>query len=127
MKTICVLLIAVLWAGCGYSSKSTTPVQPGVVPKLNTLVPDSATAGDPAFTLTVNGTGFAANAMLKWNGAVQPTTYVNGNQVTAAIAATNLGTPGSVSITVTNPGTPGGQYGGGTQSETSNMVSFTIN
>jgi len=127
MKIICVFLIAILWAGCGYSNKTTTPAQPGVVPAVAALVPDNANAGDPAFTLTVNGSGFAANAMVKWNAAVQPTTYVNGNQVTAAIPATNLGTPGSVSVTVTNPGTPGGQYGGGTQSETSNMVTFTIN
>jgi IPT/TIG domain len=127
MKIICIFLIAILWAGCGYSNKSNTPAQPGVVPKLNALVPDSANAGDPAFTLTVNGTGFATNAMVKWNGAVQPTTYVTGSQLTAAIAATNLGTSGPVSVTVTNPGTPGGQYGGGTNSETSNMVTFTIN
>jgi len=127
MKMLCVLLLAILWAGCGYSNKMTTSPQPGVVPKLNALLPDNVNAGAPAFTLTVNGSGFAANAMVKWNGAVQPTTYVTGNQLTAAIAATNLGTPGTVSVAVTNPGTPGGQYGGGTNSETSNMVTFTIN
>jgi len=126
MKMICVLLLAILWAGCGYSNKMTTPSQPGVVPKLNALLPDNVNAGDPAFTLTVNGSGFVTNSTVNWNGMVQPTTYVSASQVTAAIAATNLGTPGTVPITVTNPGTPGGQYGGGTKSETSNVVNFTI-
>ena len=40
----------------------------------------------------------------------------------AAIPATAIATPGTVPVTVTKPGTPGG----GTASETSNAVNFTV-
>ena len=76
--------------------------------------------------LTVNGSGFNANAVVKWNGVAQPTTYVNGSQVTAAIAAGTDSMPGMFAVTVTNPGTPPGQYGGGTSAETSNAMTFTV-
>jgi hypothetical protein len=130
MRMISVLLLVILWTGCGYdSSSNTTPPQPGVVPKIAGLAPDNASLGDPGFTLTVNGSSFATNAVVNWNGAIQPTTYVTGQRLTAAIAATNLTTPGTVPVTVTNPGAPGGGLygGGGTQSETSNVMNFTIN
>src|SRR5262245_46971279 len=130
MRMISILLLVILWAGCGYDSSSkTTPPQPGVVPKLTALVPENANAGDPGFTLTVNGSGFGTKAVVNWNGTGQPTTYISGQQLTAAIDGTNLSMPGTVPVTVTNPGTPGtgGPYGsGGTMSETSNVVNFTI-
>ena len=66
---------------------------------------------------------------MKWNGTSQPTTYLTGKQLTAAIAATNVATAGTASVTVMNPGKPGGgMYGaGGTKSETSNAMNFTVN
>jgi len=79
--------------------------------------------------LTVNGSSFATNAVVNWNGAPQTTTYVTGKQLMAAIPATAIATPGTVPVTVTNPGTPGsgGPYGGGgTASETSNAMNFTV-
>jgi hypothetical protein len=124
------LLLVILWVGCGYdSSGNTTAPQPGVVPKLTALVPDNASAGDPGFTLTVNGSGFGTKAVVNWNGTAQPTTYITGQQLTAAIPATNLSMPGTIPVTVTNPGTPGsgGPYGGGgTMSETSNAMNFAV-
>jgi hypothetical protein len=128
MKRILVLLLTMFSLGCGYSNNA-APQQPGVVPNIATLAPNNANAGDPTFVLTVNGTHFASNASVKWNGAIQPTTFVSDTQVNAMIPATVLATAGTAQVTVTNPGTPGGgQYGGGgTRSETSNMMAFTIN
>ena len=128
MKITLVLLLAMFSFGCGYSNNA-APQQPGIVPSIATLAPNNANAGDPAFVLTVNGSSFATNASVKWNGASQPTTFVSGTQITAMIPATVLANPGTAQVTVTNPGTPGtGQYGGGgTRSETSNSMSFTIN
>lgn len=124
MRMLPVLLLITLSAGCGYSSKSTPP-QPGVMPTITGLVPDNASAGS-AVALTVNGTNFATNAVVKWNGVAQPTTYVTANQLTSAVAAATVSMPGMVPITVTNPGTPPGPYGGGTSSETSNSMTFTV-
>jgi len=100
------------------------------MPAVSQLVPNTANSGDPQFTLTVNGSNFATNAAINWNGTKQTTTRVTGSQLTATIPATAIATPGTVPVTVTNPGTPGsgGIYGsGGTASATSNTMNFTVN
>jgi hypothetical protein len=131
MKTVSVLLLAILWCGCGgYSSPSQPAPQPAIVPVVAAIIPNTANAGAPSFTLTVNGSKFNNNAVVNWNGA-RTTTHVTAQQLTAAIAAADVATAGRVKVSVTNPGsnTPGGPYGGGgsTPSATSNTTDFTIN
>ena len=132
MKIFSVTLLAVLSSfplACGYSSKTPTPAQPGAMPAISQLAPNSTSHGTPALVLTVNGSNFSATAVVNFNGAAQTTTQVSGNQLTATIAASDLATAGTVPVTVTNPGTPGmGIYGsGGTLAETSSPMNFTIN
>ena len=132
MKTISVLLLTILWLGCGgYSSPSAASPKAGTVPAISTIIPNTANHGDPGFTLTVNGNSFNTNAVVNWNGAAQATTQPAMNQLTVAIPASAIATAGTVKVTVTNPGssTPGGPYGGGSNvnSETSNSMTFTIN
>ena len=131
MKTASVLLLAILSCGCGgYSAPMTAPPKAGFVPVIAEIMPNTANHGDPAFTLTVNGSTFNANAAVNWNGVAQTTAHPAMNQLTVAIPASAIATAGSVKVTVTNPGssTPGGPYGGGssTMSETSNSMTFTI-
>jgi hypothetical protein len=130
MKAICVLLLAMLSFGCGYSSPKTTPPQAGIVPAISQIMPNTASAGGQGFTLTLNGSSFNANAVVNWNGTAQTTNHPAMNQLTVAIPASAIATAGTVMVTVTNPGssTPGGPYGGGgsTMSETSSSVLFTI-
>jgi hypothetical protein len=131
MKIISVLLLTLLWSACGgYSSPSTTPPQPGIVPTIAALVPNTANHGDSAFTLTVNGSSINANAVVNWNGMAQTTAHPAANQLTAMIPASDIATAGTVPVTVTNPGssTPGGPYGGGssTMSETSAPMNFMV-
>jgi len=128
MKTISVLLLAMLISGCGGYGNSMAPTpQPGAIPVITELVPNSAKAGSPAFILTVNGSGFNSDAIVNWNGS--KTTFVSGKQLTAAIPASAVATPGTVTVTVTNPGhAGGGAYGsGGTMAETSASMNFTVN
>ena len=128
MKTVPRMLLAGLLAiglACGYS-KHTTPPQAGTMPAITQLSPNNANAG-AAFTLTVNGSNFASNAAVNFNGAAQTTTHVSANQLTAAIPGSADMNSGTVPVTVTNPGTPGGLYGGGTLPETSAPMNFTIN
>jgi hypothetical protein len=129
MKTISVLLLTMACLGCGYSAPKGTAPQPGVMPAVTQLVPNTANSGDPQFTLTVNGSNFAADAVINWNGAQQSTGRMTAGQLTATIPASAVAAPGSVPVTVTNPGKPGGGiYGsGGTTSETSNAMTFTVN
>ena len=129
-KTIILAGLLATGLACGgYNSmsKSTTPAVGGNMPTMSQLAPGSMTAGSASFVLTVNGTNFAANAVINWNGAAQSTTHVSANQMTAAIPAASVAAAGMVTITVTNPGTAGGMYGGGTLAETSNSMTFTVN
>ena len=127
--TLLVALIA-LTVACGYSAKMAAPVA-GTLPTIATLNPGSATAGAPAFTLTVNGTNFGTKATVNWNGAAQTanTTFVSASQLTVALPASAIAAAGIVTVTVTNPGTSGtGIYGtGATLPETSTPMDFMVN
>lgn len=113
---------------CGYSSKATTPAQPGAMPTIAELIPAGINSGGPAFIMTVNGSNFSSTATINWNGVAQPSMHVSANQLTATIPGSDIATPTTVSITVTNPGTTGtGAYGsGGTTAETSSPMTFTV-
>src|SRR6267378_2597180 len=89
MKTVSVFLLAILSFGCGgYSSPKTPPVQAGAVPVVAAIVPNTANHGDPAFTLTVNGNTFNANAVVNWDGVAQTNTAQPAmNQLTVAMPA----------------------------------------
>jgi hypothetical protein len=129
MRMISVLLLAMLVSGCGYSKPMNSSPQPGAVPVISQLVPNSAKAGEPGFTLTVNGSNFNLDAFISWNGSKQGTTYLTGSQLTTTIPMSDVAAAGTVSVTVTNPGHAGGGiYGAnGTATETSSPMNFTIN
>jgi hypothetical protein len=100
-------------------------VNPGVgnpVPTITTLLPNSATVGGAAFTLTVNGMNFVSGAVVNFNGVAMTTTFVSVAQITAAIAAPDVATAGHVNVTVTNPA-PGG---GTTTNQVFTIVSFVL-
>jgi hypothetical protein len=78
------------------------------------LSPSNVVAGDPAFTLTVNGTNFVSTSVVKWNGADRTTTFVSATQLTAQITAADVATTGTASVTVTNPAPGGGTSVGST-------------
>jgi hypothetical protein len=73
-------------------------------PTISTISPSTTAAGGPAFTLTVNGSGFAPGAAIQWNGAPLPTTLVNATQLTAAVPANLIATFGSAQISVVSSG-----------------------
>ncbi len=130
MKTVSSLLLTTLTLfalGCGYGSKTVTPPTTGTAPTIASLAPASATAGGAAFILTVNGSNFASNATIDWNGTAQTTTFVTGSQLTATIPAAAIAASGTVPVTVTNPAVSGGIYGGGTTAATSAAMNFTVN
>jgi hypothetical protein len=86
------------------------------MPTLSSLSPNSETAGGPAFTLTISGSGFLTGSTIQWNGSPLSTTYASGSQLTASVPATLITSQGTASITVANPG-----------GVTSNSLTFTIN
>jgi len=126
MKTLNTILLGILIAAavaCGYS-KPNNATGGSSMPAIATLNPSSTTHGDPAFTLTVNGSNFDTNAAVNWNGTAQTTAYVGTGQVTISVPAAAVANAGTIQITVTNPAT-GGLYG--SPAQTSNTMMFTIN
>ncbi len=92
-------------------------------PVISSISPSSATAGGPAFTLTVNGSGFGGlliTPTVQWNGAARQTTFLSGSQLTAQILASDIATAGTAKIRVVNQPLVG-------SSEHSNEVPFAIN
>ena len=120
MKFTSIILLTILAVGCGYATK-TTPVPNA--PNISALLPNNTAAGSPDFTLTINGTAFGAHSTIYFNGAVQPTTYVNGTQVTAMIPAASVANSGTMPVYVRV--TVNGPYG--SSSQNSNTVNFTVN
>jgi hypothetical protein len=91
------LLSATLWA------------QNNALPLVNQpLLPTTIVPGGSAFTLAVNGTGFATNAVVNWNGSPRPTTFVSSSSLQASITAADIAKAGTGTITVTNPAPGGG-------------------
>ncbi len=86
-------------------------------PVLSSLSPPSATSGSGGFTLTANGSNFLNGSVVQWNGSARVTTFVSANQLTAAILASDITTPGPFPVTVLNPTAPVGP---------SNAITFNV-
>jgi hypothetical protein len=97
------------------SSPSVTINNP--VPTTTSISPSSKTAGDPGFTLTVNGTNFNQNSVVHWGGSARTTSFISATQLTATISASDIAVAGSYSVTVVNPSPGGG---------TSNAQTLTV-
>ncbi|MGH9777778.1 MAG: S8 family serine peptidase, partial [Candidatus Acidiferrales bacterium] len=90
-------------------------------PTLTSMSPTSKLVGQGEFTLTVNGSNFLSNSVVRWNGSNRTTTFVNSGQLTATIPASDLTTAGINQVTVFNP-TPGGGTSGGLNFAVNNPV-----
>ena len=88
-------------------------------PDVASLSPASGQAGQPAFTLTVNGSHFTPASTVLWNGAGRVTIFQTINQLTAQILASDIQNAGSATVAVETP-----QPGGGVSQ---NPLTFTIN
>ena len=104
--------------GGGTSNALTFSItQPPVAPTITSISPGFAIVGGPQFTLTVNGTNFANNSVVRWNDSDRVTTFVSATQLTATIPATDIAAQGTANIKVFTPPPGGG---------TSNTVPFFI-
>ena len=117
----CLLAVAalVLWS-CGGGGNSTAPSSgPGnPAPSISGLSPAQATAGSPAQTVTVNGSGFVQASTVTFNGTARATTLVSASQLTASLTAADQATAGTYPISVSNPAP-----GGGTSAQVNFVVS----
>ncbi len=81
------------------------------MPTVSSMSPTTAPAGDDGFTLTINGSGFVASSVVRWNGVTIPATFVSPTRLQANIGAASLAVAGPVNVRVLTP-----EPGGGTSS-----------
>ncbi|HYL01699.1 MAG TPA: IPT/TIG domain-containing protein [Steroidobacteraceae bacterium] len=77
------------------------------MPVVTGLSPPSATAGAPAETLTIAGSGFVSASTVTYNGSAHAATFVDATQLTIQLTAADQAMTGSYAVIVTNP-PPGG-------------------
>jgi hypothetical protein len=107
------LALTLLLGGCGYGSHYNGGGGAGA-PAIASLAPATTNAGDPAFTLTVNGSGFGTDSVVYWNGTALPSSYGTGTRVTAQVTATDVANVGMIPVYVRSGG------------KNSNSVMFTV-
>jgi hypothetical protein len=105
---VCVLVV--LLACCQQQIKAPKP-------SLRKIVPANMPAGEPAFTLELDGGNFTPGSVAFWNGRPRSTLFVTTSELTAQIFATDIQNPGTATVIV-QTASPGG---GTTQS-----LTFTI-
>src|SRR3982750_1295469 len=79
-----------------------TPALQAQAPTASFLTPVSASAGDPAVTLTVVGNGFVSGSVVYWSNQSVATTFVNMNQLSATIPSQLLAAAGQFSVYIAN-------------------------
>jgi len=85
----------------GVSPAATFNINPPA-PTLTSLSPATAVAGNPGYTLTINGSNFTATSTALWNTTALAVTYISSKQITAAIPASLFTSIGTAGIKVTN-------------------------
>jgi parallel beta-helix repeat protein len=76
---------------------------------LQSMSPTFWGADEPAdFTLTVYGSRFTVNSVVRWDGGDKPTNLVNSYTLTVTISAADVSTVGEVLVTVYDDSVPGG-------------------
>ena len=104
----------------GQSVTGTALLTVGVPPPvLTSLSPASAVAGRATLLLTVNGSNFASNSIVNFNGLARTTTFVNSGQLTATVPASALTNVGTFPVTVSTTTSSG--------TATSNTLNFAVN
>ena len=80
---------------------------PSPVPLLTSITPKGVLNNSSYFKMTLIGTNFVANSVVKWGTNNLATTFVSSTKLTAEVPAGNLMSAATVDITIFNP-TPGG-------------------
>src|SRR5262249_31440016 len=77
-------------------------------PMIASLSPWSAEEGGSDFLLTVNGSGYVASSVVRWNGEERATIFLSSDQLRAVVSSVDIATAGSAPVTVSNSRPRGG-------------------
>ncbi len=82
-------------------TRTNTPTRPATLTALSKTV---VSRGSGPFTLTVSGSNFTTNSVVRFNGSPLATTFVSNTQVTANVPASYSFVKATFTVTVLNPG-----------------------
>lgn len=96
--------------GGGNSGNLTFHVLPATrpVPVIAWISPNGTDAGGPEMTLTVYGSGFMGDSVVRYGGKSLPTTCVSGSALDANLTAPDIAVPGAYNVSVFTPEPDGG-------------------
>jgi hypothetical protein len=107
VSSLLAVLLVSMW-GCGAGQNSSQP--PPLKITLNNIGAyyslssqlnlTYAIAGQDAFTLLASGSGFTTSSVIEWNGTALPTSFGDSSDLGAAVSASLIATPGTVTVTV---------------------------
>lgn len=78
------------------------------VPTITSIDPVSTEVGNADFMLIINGSGFLASSIARWNGVDRVSEFVSSQRLTVKIAAPDVSAVGRIPVTVFNPAPGGG-------------------
>ena len=88
-----VCMLAVVLSCCQQQINSPTP-------SISKLAPSHMAAGQPAFTMEVDGNNFTPSSIVLWNGQQLTTLFVTTKQLTAEVPAGDIQNAGSATVVV---------------------------
>jgi VCBS repeat-containing protein len=94
--------------GGSISNPLTFTINDPPAPTVTDRSPFLVTAGGGDFTLTVSGTNFVSDSVVRLNGATRTTTFVSSTKLTATILASDIAAVGTYPATVYTPAPGGG-------------------
>ncbi len=86
-------------------------VQSNPLPRLESITPDSANAGGPAFSLVAQGTSFVPGSIVRFGTRDLQTEYISATNLVAQVTPVDLQLGGQVPVRVINPAPGGGNSG----------------
>jgi hypothetical protein len=104
-------MLSVIALNGSTSSGSGTPVNLQVTnpaPTIAQLTPATVATVATSPVILVAGTGFIPTTVIAVNGNARPTTFVSPSQVNVALAASDVASSGTLSLTAVNPAPGGG-------------------
>jgi Bacterial Ig-like domain (group 3) len=81
------------------------------VPILSSVSPTKVSAGGPAYTMQLTGSGFTSASTVSINGSPRPTTFVSSTSLGCQVQASDIANPGQFNVQVTTPAPGGGTTG----------------
>jgi sugar lactone lactonase YvrE len=95
------------------------------VPTLTNISHAFASAGSPAFTMTLSGSGFTPASTVYWGTLALQTQFVSVTSLTALVPASGITAPGTTPITIGTP-SPGGGVSSALQFEVDSAPSVVL-